>query len=183
MPTPGLRHALKKALEPPDGGAPGARRGHVVVLGVGSELRSDDAAGVRVAAALGRHRLRGVTAMDGGSAPENCTAELRQLSPSHLVIVDCAQMGEAPGTVRLIEAADIAGVSFGTHALPLTVLADYVTREIGCRVTVIGIQPATIEFGESISPAVAAAVGEVSLALRDCLSEASEGVAKVPGES
>jgi hydrogenase 3 maturation protease len=186
MPTPDLRHALKKALQPPDGAAQGreaansapngtpypasgtgARR--VAVLGVGSVLRSDDAAGVRVANALRRYRLPGVATVDGGSAPENCTAELRRISPSHLVIVDCAQMGEDAGAVRLIEAADIAGVSFGTHALPLSVLADYVAREIGCRVTVIGIQPASIEFGEGLSPEVSAAVQEVALALKECL--------------
>jgi hydrogenase 3 maturation protease len=183
MPTPDLRHALKKALRPPDpgagagsrpsaqGAAPGAARRSVVVLGVGSELLSDDAAGVRVAAAIGRKPLPGVTAMDGGSAPENCTAELRQISPSHLIIVDCAQMGEAPGTVRIIDAADIGGVSFGTHALPLSVLADYVAREIGCRVTVIGIQPLTIEFGEGLSPEVSAAVDEVDHVLRECLCQ------------
>jgi hydrogenase 3 maturation protease len=141
----------------------------VVVLGVGSELRSDDAAGVRVAAALARSPLPGVTALDGGPAPENCTAEIRALAPAHLIIIDCAQMGEPPGTIRLIDAADIAGVSFGTHALPLSVLADYVAREVGCRVTVIGIQPATIEFGEGLSPAVSAAVDELSRALRECL--------------
>jgi hydrogenase 3 maturation protease len=184
MPTPDLRHALKKALIPPEralgvagsgaatrADAPGAARRSVVVLGVGSELRSDDAAGIRVAAAVGRRPITGVTAMDGGSAPENCTAELRQISPSHLIIVDCAQMGLAPGAVRIIDAADIGGVSFGTHALPLSVLADYVAREIGCRVTVIGIQPLTIEFGEGLSPEVSAAVDEVDHVLRECLSE------------
>lgn len=198
MPTPDLRRALTKALKPPDGAAQGREaansapngtasspsaysrtpypaagtetRRRVAVLGVGSVLRSDDAAGVRVAAALGRRRLPGVDALDGGSAPENCTAELRRISPSHLIIVDCAQMGEAPGAVRLIDAADIGGVSFGTHALPLSVLADYVAREIGCRVTVIGIQPARIEFGEALSPEVSAAVAEVTLALEECLS-------------
>src|SRR5208283_643396 len=105
MPTP-LRHALKRALEPDDqswrtGGRP------VVVLGVGSELRSDDAAGVRVAAELARALLSGVHALDGGSAPENCTAEIRQLDPSHLIIVDSAHMQEPPGTVRLIEYSEI----------------------------------------------------------------------------
>ena len=51
MPTPELPRALNRALEAEPlstpGGAPrpGGRR--VVVLGVGSELRSDDAAGVR----------------------------------------------------------------------------------------------------------------------------------------
>jgi hydrogenase 3 maturation protease len=172
MPTPDLRHALKKALELPDPAPGTGARRRVAVLGVGSVLRSDDAAGVRVADALGRHRLPGVATLNGGSAPENCTAELRQISPSHLVIVDCAQMGEPPGAIRLIDAADIGGVSFGTHSLPLSVLADYVAQEIGCRVTVVGIQPASIEFGEGLSPEVSAAVEEVTLALKECLSPA-----------
>jgi len=168
MPTP-LGHALKKALEPDRqswraGGRP------VVVLGVGSELRSDDAAGVRVAAELARASLPGVRALDGGSAPENCTAEIRQISPSHLIIVDSAHMQETPGAVRLIESADIRGASFGTHSLPLSVLADYLQREIGCRVTVIGIQPFSMEFGEGMSAEVSAAVRETAQALRECLA-------------
>jgi Ni,Fe-hydrogenase maturation factor len=52
----------------------------------------------------------------------------------------------------------------------LSVLADYIRREIGCRVTVIGIQPSSIEFGEEMSPAVAAAVGETARALTECLA-------------
>jgi hydrogenase 3 maturation protease len=168
MPTP-LRHALKKALEP-DRQSWRADGRPVVVLGVGSELRSDDAAGVRVAAELARASLPGVRALNGGSAPENCTAEIRQLDPSHLIIVDSAHMQESPGAVRLIESADISGSSFGTHSLPLSVLADYIQREIGCRVTVIGIQPASIEFGEQMSPEVSAAVRETVSDLRECLA-------------
>ena len=168
MPTQ-LRHALKKALEP-DGEAWRAGGRPVVVLGVGSELRSDDAAGVRVAAELARAALAGVHALDGGTAPENCTAEIRQLDPSHLIIVDSAHMQESPGTVRLILSADISGASFGTHSLPLSVLADFIQREIGCRVSVIGIQPSSIEFGESMSAEVSAAVQETARALKDCLA-------------
>jgi hydrogenase 3 maturation protease len=169
MQTPDLRHALKKALESDrrqrNDGAP-----LVVVLGVGAELRSDDAAGVRVAAELARVPLPGVRALDGGSAPENCTAELRHLSPSHLIIVDSASMGEPPGTVRLIEPDDIGGASFGTHSLPLSVLVDYVQKEIGCRVTVIGIQPVSVAFGEGMSREVSAAVQETARLLRECLA-------------
>jgi hydrogenase 3 maturation protease len=168
MPTPDLRRALKKALEADRqhrraGGRP------VVVLGVGAELRSDDAAGVRVAAELARMSLPGVRALDGGSAPENCTAEIRKLDPSHLIIVDSAHMGAPPGEVRLIEPADIGGASFGTHSLPLSVLVDYIQREIGCRVAVIGIQPVSLAFGEGMSPEVSAAVQETARILEVCL--------------
>lgn len=181
MPSPDLARALNKALmaEPPAvhlaaGGPFAAARPpetaerSVVVLGVGSEMRQDDAAGVHVAAALSRAPIPGVHAIDGGSAPENCTAEIRQLNPSHILIIDSAHMGEPPGRIRLIDSQDIGGSSFGTHGLPLSVLADYLASEIGCRVTIIGIQPASVDFGEGLSSEVRQAVEEIVLALRAC---------------
>jgi hydrogenase 3 maturation protease len=174
MPTPELPRALKRALEaeplPSPGGAPRPGGCRVLVLGVGSELRSDDAAGVLVSAALARETLPGVHTLDGGSAPENCTAAIRHLAPSHLVIVDAANLSQAPGTIRVMECADIGSAGFGTHALPLSVLADYLQKEVGCRVTVIGIQPKSLEFGQTMSPEVSAAVAETVHALRECLA-------------
>jgi hydrogenase 3 maturation protease len=168
MPTPELLPALKRALEA-DGFPPAPAVRPVAVLGVGSELRADDAAGVRVAAALARDALPGVNAIDGGTAPENCTAEVRRIAPSHLIIVDAADLGENPGAVRVIPSADIGGTSFGTHSLPLSVVADYLRTEVGCRVIVIGIQPRSLAFGQEISAEVADAVAEVTRALRTCL--------------
>jgi hydrogenase 3 maturation protease len=139
----------------------------LVVLGVGSELRSDDAAGLRVAAALSAAALPGVHAIEAGPVPENCTPEIRRLRPTHLVIVDCADMGREPGTLEVFAPSEIAGVSFGTHGLPLSVLADYVRVETGCSVAVLGIQPASIEFGETVSAPVEAAVAQAVELLRE----------------
>lgn len=163
MQRPHLLPALKRALgaETPSG----ART--VVVLGVGSEMRSDDAAGLRVAAAVSAAALPGVHALEAGPAPENCTAEIRRLHPSHLIIVDCAHMGEVPGTLKVFKPSEIAGVSFGTHGLPLSVLADYLKTEAGCSVAILGIQPSNVEFGEVVSPRVAAAVEETVRLLRE----------------
>jgi hydrogenase 3 maturation protease len=170
MQKPQLLPALKRALEAePSGGAPRS----VAVLGVGSEMRSDDAAGLHVAAALERLALRGVHVLDGGPAPENCTAEIRRLHPSHLIIVDCAHMGEEPGTLAVFPPSEIAGVSFGTHGLPLSVLASYLSTEVGCIVAVIGIQPSSVEFGETVSLPVQAAIAEAVDLLREFLSPGS----------
>src|SRR5208283_4910527 len=110
-----LLPSLRKALE--------SRRPEdpVVVLGVGSEMRADDAAGLKVAAAVAQAGWTGVHALEAGPAPENCTAEIRRLHPSRLIIVDCANMGEQPGTLRIFKPSEIAAVSFGTHGLPLSV--------------------------------------------------------------
>ncbi len=174
-----LRKALESSRTDVSGGtpenlpvvAPGNRP--VVVLGVGSVLRSDDAVGIRVAerlAALTAERgLQGVRAVDGGPAPENMTAEIKQLSPSLVVIVDAASMGEPAGTIRVIDRAAVGGATFGTHGLPLTVLADYLRAEIGCGVIFVGVQPASAEHGQALSPAVEAAAEELTGALVECL--------------
>jgi hydrogenase 3 maturation protease len=116
--------------------------------------------------------LPGVRAINGGPAPENTTAEIRQLSPSLVIIVDAAAMGEEPGTIRLIDPWDVGGASFGTHGLPLTVLAGYLRTEIGCEVIIIGIQPASAEYGEELSTPVADAAEELVEALTACLGGA-----------
>jgi hydrogenase 3 maturation protease len=171
MPVPetaALRKALETALAA-DGDTPEPSRRPVAVLGVGSPLRSDDAAGLRLAALVSRAALPGVHAIDGGPAPENCTAEVRRLCPSHLVIVDAADMGEPPGTIRVIPPGLIGSTSFGTHGLPLGVVADYLRSEVGCRVVVIGVQPKSLSFGEELSPEVESAVAGLSTALAACL--------------
>jgi hydrogenase 3 maturation protease len=166
MQQPQLRPALKRALGPD---APSDAR-PVVVLGVGSEMRSDDAAGLHVATAVSRAALPNVHAFEAGPAPENFTAEVRRLHPAVVVIVDCAHMDEAPGTLRLIDPREIGGVSFGTHGLPLSVLADYLRQETGCTVLILGIQPASVDVGEAMSEPVREAVDEASSLLFDCLS-------------
>jgi hydrogenase 3 maturation protease len=165
MPSP-LRLALTRALGPD---TPSDSRS-VVVLGVGSPLRSDDAAGLHVAAALGRVPLPGVTVIQAGPAPENFTSEIRRLNPAVVLIVDAAHMGEAPGSLRVIAPEQIAGVSFGTHGLPLSLLSDYLRRETGCSVVFLGIEPASVDPGEELSDSCRSGVAEAVSVLSEILS-------------
>jgi len=167
--------ALKKALGPD---APSDAR-PVVVLGVGSPLRSDDAVGLRVAAGLeaairGRPGggIPGLSVFQAGPAPENFTSEIRRLHPAVVLVVDCARMGEAPGSLRVIEPAQIAGVSFGTHGLPLSVLADYLHHEVGCSMIFLGIEPEGVEPGETLSTPAQAGVNEAISVLIDIFLDA-----------
>ncbi|MCX6095358.1 MAG: hydrogenase maturation peptidase HycI [Candidatus Bipolaricaulota bacterium] len=170
MPSASLLEDLTRALQPGRPAAKGtASAGTVVVLGVGSDLRADDAAGIRVAERLARLSLSGVRAVIGGTAPENATAEIRRLAPSHLLIVDAAEMGEDPGSVRLIDPEEVGGASFSTHSLPMSVLAGYLRGELGCRVTLLGIEPKSLAFGGAVSPEVEAAIGETVAALEEAL--------------
>ncbi|TET37844.1 MAG: hydrogenase 3 maturation endopeptidase HyCI [Anaerolineales bacterium] len=125
----------------------------VAVIGIGHELQGDDAAGVLIARYLqsliepSQERL----ILCAGPAPENCCGALRRFAPDLVLMIDAAQMDEVPGTVQLIPYQDVTGVGASTHTLPLHILGRYLKSELGCEITLLGIQPAFVEFGE-ISP-------------------------------
>src|SRR5512141_839488 len=82
------------------------RQNRIAILGIGNPLRSDDAAGVLVARRLADSALPrdldSVLVIEAGHAPENATAGLRRFSPQVVLLVDAAEMGVAPGTVRWV---------------------------------------------------------------------------------
>ena len=117
-----------------------------------------------------RPAIAGVQCIAAGPAPENSTAAIRRFKPSHVIIIDAAEMGAEPGTTRLIDPAAAGGASFATHGLPLSVLAGYLAAETGCAVILVGIQPRSLEFGETLTPAVAEAADALVTALRESLA-------------
>ncbi len=131
---------------------------HPAVLGVGSVLKADDAAGMILAEKLKKSAPDGMLVTAGSTAPENFTGVIKAFSPDTLFIADAAEMGLAPGDIRIIDTDDIAGISFSTHMLPLSLMLSYLKAEIGCEVVCIGIQPQSTAFGEPVCAAVAAAV-------------------------
>lgn len=131
----------------------------LAVVGIGSDLRGDDIAGLLVLrhlrAAITRSRSKTIHSdaservrlFDGGTAPENLTGEIVRFQPSHILLVDAADLGQKPGAVKLLEPETIGGVSFSTHVLPLSILADYLKRALPCRIVILGIQPGATGFG------------------------------------
>src|SRR4030042_198259 len=101
---PVFLQALSQALQatPPSPRTQKPER-HVVIVGVGSVFRSDDAAGLHIAEALRDLALPHVVVLLGDTAPENLTGEIRRARPSHVLFVDAADLGELPGSVRLLE--------------------------------------------------------------------------------
>jgi hydrogenase 3 maturation protease len=155
----------------------------LAILGIGHELRGDDAAGLAVVRKLGeqfvpcsvlripyqddgrqyatRNTQYDCLVLDGGPAPENQTGALRQFGPDLVVMVDAAQMDAPPGTVAWLDLEEIDGVSAVTHLLPLNMLARYLVHELNCVVGMIGIQPAQTEVLAELSVVVETAVVDI----------------------
>ena len=96
-PKASLRAGLKKKLQ-------GARK--VALLAVGSSLRGDDAAGLLVAEhlkTLPRLKKDTLKIFMGETAPENLTGEIKRYLPTHLIVIDSAEIGARAGEISLIE--------------------------------------------------------------------------------
>jgi hydrogenase 3 maturation protease len=137
----------------------------IAILGVGNQFRADDAAGVLIVRALSNRECARDTEhlliIEAGHAPENTTGELRKFDPDLVLIIDAAEMGQQPGTIQWIPEEAIDGMSASTHSLPLSMLARYLTLDLNCTVTLLGIQPGSNEVGGGISAEVLHAIQEI----------------------
>lgn len=145
----------------------------IAILGVGNLFRCDDAAGMLAARGLKSKALAAdsdhLLICEAGPAPESWTGKLREFAPDIVLFIDAADMGAEAGTVQWIPEDSIDGMSASTHSLPLSMLAHYLTLELGCKVALLGIQPASNAVGETVSEEVLQAVNEVVTGLDDLI--------------
>jgi hydrogenase 3 maturation protease len=145
-------------------------KGKIAVMGAGSSLNGDDAAGPAVAEALARFTInsyRGnLRVYNGCTVMENFTGEIRRFKPDVLFIIDAADFGGIPGSIRLLDRNDVRGFSLSSHMLPIGIMTDYLEREIHCRAVLIGIQPESVAYGTRMSKSVSRAVKLITAILK-----------------
>jgi hydrogenase maturation protease len=146
----------------------------ILVLGLGNPLRGDDGIGPRVIEALNRRGLpEGVSALDAGTGGLDLLQVLEGWERA--VIIDAADVGREPGQfarftpdeARFIKADDTS--SFHNAGLAeVLALAEAVGQPLP-ELTIFGVQPAKIGWGEGLSPAVEAAMPALVDAVLDAL--------------
>lgn len=127
----------------------------------------DDAAGPLLARMFERSPLAGWEVLNGGAAPENYIHKIREYRAEMVVIVDAAEMGLLPGSVRILSEEDIADrFLMTTHNLPLSFLIKTLKESVS-DILFIGIQPRQVGFYRAISREVKDAVKFVYNKLSD----------------
>ncbi|WP_229770518.1 hydrogenase maturation protease [Halorhabdus sp. CBA1104] len=123
----------------------------VAILGIGSELRGDDAAGLellrRLESRTGASAADRLLFVEGGVAPENHTGVIRRFDPDWIVLVDAVDFGADPGSGKWVDPGDLGGESFSSHKSTPAMLRTFLARETGAEVALFGVQPAEIEQG------------------------------------
>ena len=144
----------------------------IVILGIGNEFSGDDSLGFQAARKLKRalSNISKVEVLAAGVAPENFTGLLRKLSPSHVVLIDAAEMGEIAGTIKLIEPHRIEKRMPSTHTMPLYMLTEYLEHELGAKVLILGIQLESLSFGTAVSREVRVSVDKLARLLVEVIN-------------
>ena len=137
------------------------------MLGIGSELRGDDIAGLLAAQQIEKTiteqtTLPEVRVFIGETAPENLTGEIKKFQPTHLIIIDAAELNKEPGHIEIMEPGTIGGTSFCTHSLPLKIIIGYLLESFKFQAIIIGIQPKTLTFGAQPTKEVVAAAKRIA---------------------
>ena len=139
----------------------GARR--IMVFGAGSRLAGDEAAGIAVVEELAAQELpEGVSVLEIGTDGYALLSELAE-DVDLAIVVDCAKMGHAPGTVAVFgpdEVEDLKpsrGLSLHSLNLLETIRVAQVVNP-RTRFRIVGIEPERVELLESLSETVARAI-------------------------
>ncbi len=137
----------------------------LLILGIGNTLLSDEGIGIHVIDALRPLHVASadVELLDGGTLSFSLAPAIEDASA--LIVVDAAQLKAAPGTVAVFEGEAMDRFLLGNrkqsvHEVGLTDLMS-IARLAGhwpARRALIGIQPEKLDWGETPTPAVAAAI-------------------------
>ena len=133
--------------------------GKTLILGVGNTLKGDDGVGPLVC-----EQLAGKVSaelIDVGTAPENFIQKIIRKAPQNLLIVDAIDFKTSPGTIEIFRPEQLTSTITSTHVLSPKIFVDMICSEINVEVYFIGIQPAQIAFGQSLSAPVSESVKRV----------------------
>jgi len=137
----------------------------IVIMGIGNPVRSDDFVGMATVRQLERVVPKSVRLVETGEVPESYLGQVEKFRPSHVLMIDAAEMGKYPGFVKLVSPSRIEGLSLSTHALPLSVVSEYLAKTTKAKVALLAIQPKVLDFGEGLSPELSECVGTLAKAI------------------
>ncbi len=125
----------------------------------------------------------GVDLLDGGTLGLDLLVHLEAYP--RVLIADCVMTGRAPGTVVKIEGDDVPAAfadALSPHQVGLVDLVAVLELQgrLPERLTVIGVEPESIELGLTLSGPVARSLPKVAKALADELAEWGVAVEEKP---
>lgn len=130
-----------------------AKMAEVGIVGAGNLLLKDEGIGIHVIRALEKLKIEGVELIDAGTSPD---FPFLVQGLKRLVVIDAARMGGQPGAVYKFALSELElepKETFSLHEIGLIENLKLAQLLGGPReVTIIGVEPAEINWGLELSP-------------------------------
>lgn len=140
---------------------------HTLILGVGNTLYGDDGLGVRIAERLAQERLpAGVVVEEAGLNGVDLVIKMEGWQ--RVILIDAVQMGTQPGTWRRFKPEEVRliaeGQRFSLHQSGVASALELAEAlgKLPAEVILYGVEPEVLEVKEGLSPAVQAAIPELT---------------------
>jgi len=117
-------------------------------VGIGNVLRHDDGVGVYIVTKI--YENQHIRVINAEVSIENYIGKINAFDPAVIILIDSMFLGRKPGYCQLLSKERLGGISTHTHNISLRIISDLFKSEI----LILGIQPATVSFGEGLSAPV-----------------------------
>jgi len=128
---------------------------NILFVGIGNLLKQDDGAGVYISRKI--KKRKNIDTLTVEVSIENYIGKINFLNPDILILIDCIDVNEPPGTALLLPVENIMDLTFNTHNISLKNISGFFKAEA----FILGIQPVSIGFGENISYLVRSVSNEI----------------------
>jgi len=147
------------------------RKPRILIAGLGNYLLRDDGVGVHAVKALQQAPLPGVLVAEVGTAVLGVLHLIEWAEK--ILVIDAMQAGGTPGTIYAFGVEDAAGqgLQASLHELNLLAALRFLPKQAKPEILIVGIEPETIDYGLDLSPAVAAALPELTREVRKIVSD------------
>ncbi len=124
----------------------------IVFVGLGNELRGDDAAGLLFLERLKvKPEFCKSNFIKAGTNPENYLQKILDYGAEIVVFIDAARSGAKPGTIGWIDPGKIDSVNISTHAFSIKMVEEFLDKYHPFKFMYLGIEPLTTKLGENVS--------------------------------
>lgn len=129
-------------------------RGIVAIIGIGNIMRGDDGCGPKVIENLKKKNIK-AHLFDCGTVPENYIFPILSTSCDTIILIDAADFGAMPGSIKALSLNEISGTGLSTHNSSIRLFTDLLmTGKDNLNIFAVSMQPKKIAFGEALSDEV-----------------------------
>ena len=145
-------------------------RGIVAIIGIGNIMRGDDGCGPKLIEGLSKTRTK-AHLFDCGTVPENYIFPILSTSCDTIILVDAADFGAKPGSIKTLRLDEISASGISTHNSSIRLFTDLLmTGKDNLNIFAVSIQPKKIAFGDSLSDEVRLGIDTLTGIFAEALS-------------